>query len=80
MKIIARNLSRQTTEQELAQLFITYGKVQSCDLVLDQKTGGSKGFGFAVMPNENEAKAAIKALNGRTIKGNKIRVKKTNKT
>ena len=76
MKIIVRNLPRNLTEDELRQLFMTYGRVQSCDLVMDQVSGMSKGFGFAQMPLVHEAKAAIKGLNGRELSGIKIRVKK----
>lgn len=76
MKIIIRNLSRETTEEELLALFKPFGMVQSCDLVMDAVTGKSKGFGFANLPRAHEAKAAIKALNGKDVGGSKIRVKK----
>lgn len=76
LKIIIRNLARETTQSELEALFQAHGSVQSCNLVLDQETGGSKGFGFATMPVPHEAKAAIKALNGLELQGSKIRVKK----
>ena len=76
MKLLVRNLSRSTTEAELRLLFEEFGSVQSCHLVMDQNTGGSKGFGFAEMPKAGEAKAAMKTLNGKEIAGNKIRVKK----
>ena len=76
MKMIIRNLTRSTTEEELKALFQEYGTVQSCDLVLDKATGGSKGFAFVEMPKPGEAKAAMKSLNNMTVAGNKIRVKK----
>jgi len=76
MKLIARNLDRSTTEEELSELFQEYGAVQSCDLVIDQVSGVSKGFGFVVMPKVGEAKAAMKSLNNMTVGNNKIRVKK----
>ena len=76
MKLLVRNLSRLTTELQLQELLERYGKVQSCDLVLDKGTGASKGFGFVEMPNQGEAKAAVKSLNGLELDGNKIRVKK----
>jgi len=50
MKLLIRNLSRSTTEEELKALFEEYGRVQSCDLVLDKTTGDSKGFAFVEMP------------------------------
>jgi len=76
MKLIARNLDRSTTEEELSELFQEYGSVQSCDLVIDRVSGVSKGFGFVVMPKVGEAKAAMKNLNNKIIGNNKIRVKK----
>jgi RNA recognition motif-containing protein len=76
MKLLVRNLSRTTTEDELRELFQEYGKVQSCTLVMDAKTGNSKGFGFIEMPKPGEAKAAVKNLNGKLVAENKIRVKR----
>ena len=55
MKLLVRNLSRSTTEQEIRILFSAHGAVAQCNLVLDQITGKSKGFAFVEMPNENEA-------------------------
>ncbi len=77
MKLLIRNLSRNTTENELRNLFEAHGTVQSCDLVMDKATGSSKGFGFVEMPKTGDAKAAMKMLNGKDIAGNKIRVKKS---
>ncbi len=76
MKILVRNLSRQTTEAELLDLFTGYGTVQYCTIVMDPKSGSSKGFGFVEMPRPGEAKAAIKGLNATDLGGNLIRVKK----
>jgi RNA recognition motif-containing protein len=76
MKLLVRNLSRATTEEELQSIFKEYGTVQSCDLVLDKESGESKGFAFVEMPKPGEAKAAMKSLNGKTIAGRQIRVKK----
>ena len=81
MKLIIRNLARSTTEEELKVLFQEYGTVQSCDLVSDKTTGGSKGFAFVEMPKPGEAKAAMKNLNNMTVASSKIRVKRAeNKT
>lgn len=57
-------------------LFAVHGRVQSCTIVMDAVTGGSKGFGFANMPVPHEAKAAIRALNNLELKGSRMRVKK----
>jgi len=81
MKLIIRNLARSTTEEEVKALFQEYGTVQSCDLVLDRASGGSKGFAFVEMPKPGDAKVAMKNLNNMTVAGNKIRVKRAeNKT
>jgi len=76
MKLLIRNLSRSTTEAELEAMFAAFGKVQSCSLVKDKSTGQSKGFGFVVMANPGDAKAATKTLNGRHVAGSQIRVKR----
>lgn len=75
MKIIIRNLSRSTTESEIKDLFAKFGEVKSCDLVMDKKTGSSKGFGFVEMPINKHAKYAIKNLNDKTFASSRIRVK-----
>ena len=81
MKLIIRNLARSTTEEEVKVLFQAYGTVQSCDLVSDKTTGGSKGFAFVEMSKPGEAKVAMKNLNNMTVASNKIRVKRAeNKT
>jgi len=77
MNILVRNLSRKTTEAELKTLFTPFGAITSLNIVEDPKTKTSKGFGFVEMPNSKEAIAAIKALNGTDIDGEKIRVKST---
>ncbi len=76
MKLLVRNLARTITEDELRNIFESHGAVQSCSLVLDKDTGGSKGFGFVEMPKHGDAKAAMKQINGKEIAGCKIRVKK----
>ncbi|MCK4841087.1 MAG: RNA-binding protein [Methylococcales bacterium] len=77
MKLLIRNLARTTTEKQLQLLFSAYGTVQSCTIVMDKDTGGSKGFGFIEMPKTGDAKVAMKALNNSELDGSKIRVKKT---
>ena len=50
MKLLIRNLARTTTEEKLKAMFGEYGTIQSCNLVMDEKAGISKGFGFVEMP------------------------------
>lgn len=75
MKLIALNLPRDFDEQNLEKLFKVHGNVTACNLVLDDKTGTSKGFGFVEMDNEEDARVAIEALHGTKVGKNKIRVK-----
>ncbi len=76
MKLLIRNLDRLTTEEELKNIFLEFGKIQSCNLVIDRDSGTSKGFAFIEMPKAGEAKAAITNLNNKIIGENKIRVKR----
>ena len=73
------NLHRRTTIKDLMRLFKPYGTVELCHIVMDEKTGASKGFGFIKMATDDEAKAAIEGLHEKLISGNKIRVKAPNK-
>lgn len=75
MKLLVRNLSRTTTEQEIRILFSAHGAVTECSLVLDQETGKSKGFAFVEMPDEKAAKLALSNLHETRVAKNKIRVK-----
>jgi len=79
MKLIILNLPRNLDEDALAQLFKAYGNIISCNLVMDDKTGKSKGFGFIEMALEHEALIAIKALHNSMIDKNKIRVRPADK-
>ncbi len=72
-------MARNTSEADLKALFESFGTVQSCSLVLDPKSGGSKGFAFIEMPKAGESKAAVKNLNGKYVDGHRIRVKKADK-
>jgi RNA recognition motif-containing protein len=76
MKLLVRNLARNTTEATLLTMFEIHGTVQSCNVVMDKETGFSKGFGFVEMPRQGEAKIAMKSINGTDIDGHKVRVKK----
>ena len=78
MKLIVLNLPRDFTEGALAELFKVHGDIKACDLVLDEITGQSKGFGFVKMALEHEAEIVIKALHGSKLNKNTIRVKLAN--
>lgn len=72
--IYVGNISFQTTDSELEALFGEHGKVERANAVMDRETGRSRGFGFVEMPDANEAKAAIAALNGKEIGGRTLTV------
>ncbi len=68
------NLSYTVTDDELNQLFAQYGRVESARVIMDRDSGRSKGFGFVEMTDDNEAQAAIDALNGKENGGRVINV------
>jgi RNA recognition motif-containing protein len=74
MNLYIGNLSWTISESELQQSFEAYGEVSSCKIVKDKMTNRSKGFAFVEMPNDDEANAAISALNGTDLKGRNISV------
>lgn len=73
-RIYIGNLSFQTTEQDLNEEFSSFGEVISASIITDKATGNSKGFGFVEMRDDDSAFDAIRAINGKTIAGRKVRV------
>jgi len=71
-KLYVGNLSFNTTENELHELFAAKGQVTSAKLIMDKFSGRSKGFGFVEMANDNEAQEAISSLNNHESDGRKI--------
>jgi cold-inducible RNA-binding protein len=74
MKLYVGNLSYGTTEEGLSTKFSEFGALDSVNLIIDRETGRSKGFAFIEMANDEEAKAAIQALDGSELEGRNIRV------
>lgn len=74
MNIYVGNISYQTKEEDLVELFSTVGAVDSARIIKDRETGRSKGFGFVEMPNDAEAKAAIEKFNGSELSSRNITV------
>jgi len=68
LNIYVSNLAYTTTEDELTQLFESYGTVESVRIITDRETGRSRGFAFVEMPNGTEARAAIAGLNGTALR------------
>ncbi len=73
-KIYVGNLSYNTTSSDLEQLFSQHGSVQSAEVIADRDSGRSKGFGFVQMGSDDEAQAAIAALNGQEVDGRNLTV------
>lgn len=71
-KLYVGNLSYSLTSDALGQLFAASGKVESAEVIMDRETGRSKGFGFVEMGADQEAQAAIQALNGKEVEGRAI--------
>ncbi|AMV30306.1 RNA recognition motif protein [Gemmata sp. SH-PL17] len=72
--IYVGNLPWSTTDEELSAMFQQFGAVTRAQVVMDRETGRSRGFGFVEMANENEAQAAIAALNNQAINGRPLTV------
>jgi RNA recognition motif-containing protein len=68
------NMSRETTEDRLRELFAAHGDVTEVRLVTDYYTGEPRGFGFVDMETEEAARMAISKVNGQTVDGRPLRV------
>jgi len=73
MKLYVGNLSYNTTDSTLNDLFSPFGQVESARVITDRDSGTSKGFGFVEMSN-SDAQKAMGALNGREVDGRSLRV------
>jgi RNA recognition motif-containing protein len=73
-KLYVGNLSYDVDSSALEELFAAHGTVQSAQIISDRDTGRSKGFGFVEMGSDEEAQAAIAALNGQQHGGRALTV------
>jgi RNA recognition motif-containing protein len=73
-KLYVGNLSYSVGKSELEQMFGAHGTVTSAQVITDRDTGRSKGFGFVEMGSDQEAQAAISALNGKSVDGRALTV------
>ena len=73
-KLYVGNLSYGVSSSALEQLFSSFGKVDSAQVIEDRDTGRSKGFGFVEMGSDQEAQAAIQGLNGKEHDGRPLTV------
>ena len=76
MNIFVAKLSYETREEDLTELFERYGSVSSVKVIKDKDTGRSKGYAFVEMDDDDEASAAIEALDDVELDGRNIAVKK----
>ena len=75
MKLFVAGLPYDMDDRELQEIFGDYGTVNSAKVIMDRDTGKSRGFGFVEFADENQAREAIKALDGATISGKALTVK-----
>ncbi len=68
------NMSFQTSESELRELFAPFGQVTRVHMAMDRETGRARGFAFVEMPNDAEASAAMTALDGKEVGGRNLKV------
>jgi RNA recognition motif-containing protein len=73
-KLYVGNLTYRVSSSDLEQLFSQFGSVESAEVISDRDTGRSKGFGFVEMSSDNEARAAIDALNEQEHDGRRLTV------
>ena len=73
-KLFVGNLSFNTTENELQDLFGQHGTVVEANLITDRETGRARGFGFITMSTPDEAQRAIDALNGSEVDGRSLTI------
>ena len=73
-KLYVGNLSYGVDSSQLQELFSAHGTVESAEIIADRETGRSKGFGFVQMSTDDEAQAAINALNGQNHEGRPLTV------
>jgi cold-inducible RNA-binding protein len=73
-KLYVGNMGYDVSSSDLEQLFTPHGSVQSAEVINDRDTGRSKGFGFVEMGSDQEAQAAIAALNGKDHNGRALTV------
>lgn len=73
-KLYVGNLTYETSSSDLEKLCSAHGTVQTAEVIMDRDTGRSKGFGFVEMGSDQEAQAAISALNGKDQGGRALTV------
>lgn len=73
-KLFVGNLSYSVNDEQLAEMFASFGEVASAAVIIDRQTGRSKGFGFVEFNDDAAADAAIEAMNGKEEGGRPLTV------
>jgi RNA recognition motif-containing protein len=74
MKLYVGNLSKKVNDAQLNELAVQFGKPISANVATERSSGESKGFGFIEFGSDDEARAAIKGLDGREVEGQALKV------
>jgi len=74
VRLYIGNLPYSMTDEGLEQAFAPHGTLSSARVILDRDTGRSRGFGFVEYQNDDEAKAAMEAMDGQEVDGRPLRV------
>lgn len=74
MKLYVGNLSYNTSEQAIEEAFSAHGQVDEVAVITDRDTGRPRGFAFVTMASDDEARAAIEALNGSDLDGRALNI------
>jgi RNA recognition motif-containing protein len=74
MKLYIGNIARTVTDEQIKELLTPFGKPDSVNIVRDKITGEPRGFGFVEFSNDEQARAAIKALDGKDFSGQSLKV------
>ena len=77
MKLYVGNLAHEATEDDLREAFAALGEVKDVNIVQDKQTGASRGFGFVEMPSQEEARAAIEAMDGKAFMERELKVQES---
>ena len=73
-KLFVGGLPYSTTEEELRALFEAIGNVEAVQIIIDRELNRSKGFGFVTMASDDDAAAAVQALDGKEFEGRRLSV------
>lgn len=74
MNIYVGNLAYEVTSTELREAFEAFGTVEDAEVIIDRRRNRSRGYGFVVMPNDEQARKAIETLDGSEFRGREMRV------